>query len=169
MGLCVFLAGIAAARGQGAPGVTEKEIVIGSCAALEGPSSVLGRETVNGAQAYFHLVNEKGGVHGRKLRLVSQDDSYDPAKAQACWDWLMAKKVFALGFFVGTPTAAKYAPHAESSEVPLVGLFTGAQTLYMPLRHWVINVRALFPRDTGANRGPVEHIALPQDRCDLPA
>jgi branched-chain amino acid transport system substrate-binding protein len=148
VGLCVFLAGVAAARGQGAPGVTEKEIVIGSCAALEGPSSFLGRETVNGAQAYFHLVNEEGGVHGRKLRLVSQDDSYDPTKAQACWDRLMAQKVFALGFFVGTPTAMKYAPQAESGEVPLVGLFTGAQTLYTPLRHWVINVRASYFDET---------------------
>jgi hypothetical protein len=60
----------------------------------------------------------------------------------------MAQKVFALGFFVGTPTAVKYAPHAESSEVPLVGLFTGAQTLYTPLRHWVINVRASYFDET---------------------
>ena len=124
------------------PGVTEKEIVIGSCAALEGPSSFLGRETVNGAEAYLRLVNEEGGVHGRKLRLVSFDDSYDPAKTQACWDKLMAQKVFALGFFVGTPTAVKYIPLAESHEIPLVGLFTGAQALYTPLRRWVINVRA---------------------------
>ena len=83
-----------------APGVTDKEILIGSCAALEGPSSFLGRETVAGAQAYFEAINDEGGVNGRKLRLVSYDDSYDPAKAQACWDKLMAQKVFAMGFFV---------------------------------------------------------------------
>ena len=57
--------------GQGAPGVTEKEILIGSCAALEGPSSFLGKETVAGAEAYFQSVNEEGGINGRKLRLVS--------------------------------------------------------------------------------------------------
>ena len=130
------------------PGITEKEILIGSCAALEGPSSFLGRETVAGAQAYFHLVNEEGGVNGRKLRLVSSDDSYDPAKTQACWDKLMAQKVFAMGFFVGTPTAVKYVPMADSSGVPLVGLFTGAQTLYTPLRRWVINVRASYFDET---------------------
>jgi len=81
---------------QSVPGVTEKEIVIGSCAALEGPSSFLGRETIAGAKAYLEMVNEDGGVNGRKLRLVSFDDSYDPAKTQACWDKLMAQKVFAL-------------------------------------------------------------------------
>ena len=145
--LCVLLAGVQFSLGQ-TPGVTEKEIVIGSCAALEGPSSFLGRETVAGAQAYFHLVNEEGGVNGRKLRLVSSDDSYDPAKTQACWDKLMAQKVFAMSFFVGTPTAVKYVPMAESSEVPLVGLFTGAQTLFTPLRHWVINVRASYFDET---------------------
>lgn len=131
-----------------APGVTEREIAIGSCAALAGPSSFLGRETVAGAQTYFDLINEEGGVNGRKLHLYSFDDSYDPAKAEGCWDKLMTQKVFALGFFVGTPTAAKYVPWAESMEIPLVGLFTGAQTLYVPLRRWVINVRASYFDET---------------------
>jgi len=134
--------------GQGTPGISDKEIVIGSCAALEGPSSFLGRETVAGAEAYFDSVNDEGGVNGRKLRLVSVDDSYDPAKTQACWDKLMAQKIFAMGFFVGTPTAVKYVPLAESNKVPLIGLFTGAQTLYTPLRHWVINVRASYGDET---------------------
>ncbi len=136
--------------GQAAPGVTDKEMVIGSCAALEGPSSFLGRETVAGAEAYFDSINDEGGVNGRKLRLLSYDDSYDPAKTQACWDKLMAQKVFAMGFFVGTPTAVKYVPLAENSKVPLIGLFTGAQTLYTPLRHWVINVRASYGDETQA-------------------
>lgn len=130
------------------PGITDKEIVIGSCAALEGPSSFLGRETIAGAEAYFNLINDEGGVNGRKLHLVSYDDSYDPAKAQACWDKLMSQRVFAMGFFVGTPTAVKYVPLAESSKMPLIGLFTGAQTLYTPLRHWVINVRASYGDET---------------------
>jgi len=132
------------ARPQATPGVTDKEILIGSCSALEGPSKFLGTETIAGAKAYFELVNEAGGVEGRKLRLVASDDSYDPAKTAACFDKLLSQKVFALGFFVGTPTAVKYVPMAESNKIPLVGLFTGAQTLYQPLRHWVINVRASY-------------------------
>jgi branched-chain amino acid transport system substrate-binding protein len=130
--------------GPNAPGVTDTEIVIGSCAALEGPSQTLGTQTVAGAKAYFSLINAQGGVNGRKLRLISYDDSYDPAKTQACFDKLQNDKVFALGFFVGTPTAVKYAPMAENSKIPLIGLFTGAQTLYTPMRHWVVNVRASY-------------------------
>src|SRR6202158_4460183 len=125
--------GSSPARCQGTPGFTEKEIVIGSCSALEGPSHFLGTETVTGAKACFAMSNDAGGVDGRKLKLVSYDDSYDPAKTQACFDRLMEQNVFALGFFVGTPTAVKYVPMAESNKIPLVGLFTGAQTLYSPL------------------------------------
>jgi branched-chain amino acid transport system substrate-binding protein len=131
-----------------AQGVTENEVVIGSCSALEGPSRALGIETTIGAKAYLSLVNDEGGVHGRKLKLVTYDDSYDPARTQACFDRLMGDKVFALGFFVGTPTAVKYVPMAESAKIPLVGLFTGAQTLYTPLRHWVVNVRASYYDET---------------------
>jgi len=143
-----LLCAAAPACGQNAPGVTDKEILIGSCSALEGPSHALGTQTVNGAKTYFNLVNEEGGVHGRKLRLVAYDDSYDPAKTQVCFDQLMADKVFALGFFVGTPTAVKYVPMAEANKIPVVGLFTGAQTLYVPLRHWVVNVRASYFDET---------------------
>jgi ABC-type branched-subunit amino acid transport system substrate-binding protein len=153
LGLCVILVCLLAAfpaRGQTAPGVTEREILIGSCSALEGPSHFLGTETVTGAKAYFDLVNEAGGVEGRKLKLLSYDDSYDPAKTEAFFNRLMEKKAFALGFFVGTPTAVKYVPMAETNKIPLIGLFTGAQTLYVPLRHWVVNVRASYFDETRA-------------------
>ena len=135
-------------QAQSTTGVTDKEVLIGSCSALEGPSQFLGKETVNGAKAYFDMTNDAGGVDGRKLKLISYDDSYDPAKTEACFNRLMEQKVFALGFFVGTPTAVKYVPMAESNKIPLVGLFTGAQTLYVPMRHWVVNVRASYFDET---------------------
>jgi branched-chain amino acid transport system substrate-binding protein len=143
---CLFLFGtVLAAHAQNPP---DKTILIGSCSALEGPSHSLGVETVAGANAYFSLINDEGGVNGRKLKLIAYDDSYDPAKTEACFNRLMADKIFALGFFVGTPTAVKYVPLAESNKVPMIGLFTGAQTLYAPLRHWVINVRASYYDET---------------------
>jgi Periplasmic binding protein len=72
---------------------------------------VAGTETVAGAKIYFSLINDEGGIHGRKLRpaaacrrrtadLIASDDGSDPAKTQSCFDKLMAEKVFALGFFV---------------------------------------------------------------------
>jgi branched-chain amino acid transport system substrate-binding protein len=135
-------------RAQGVPGVSSKEIVIGSCSALEGPSHALGTQQIKGAQAYFNLANDEGGVDGRRLRLIAYDDSYDPAKTEACFKRLQSQNVFAMGFFVGTPTAVKYLPMAEEAKIPLVGLFTGAQTLYTPLRHWIVNVRASYGDET---------------------
>ena len=146
--VCLLLMAAFSARAQNPPGVTDKTIVIGSCSALEGPTHSLGVETVNGANAYFNLVNEEGGVNGRKLKLVAYDDSYDPAKTETCFNRLMDDKVFALGFFVGTPTAVKYVPLAESNKIPVIGLFTGAQTLYTPMRHWIVNVRASYYDET---------------------
>ena len=135
-------------QAQNTTGVTDREILIGSCSALEGPSHFLGTETVTGAKAYFAMINDAGGVDGRKLKLISYDDSYDPAKTEACFNRLMEQNVFALGFFVGTPTAVKYIPMAEGNKIPVVGLFTGAQTLYVPLRHWIVNVRASYFDET---------------------
>jgi len=134
--------------GQTAPGVTNNQILIGSCSALEGPSHALGTEQIKGAEAYFDLINDEGGVAGRKLKLLAYDDSYDPAKTETCFKRLESQNVFALGFFVGTPTAVKYLPMAEEAKIPVVGLFTGAQTLYTPMRHWVINVRASYAIET---------------------
>ncbi len=127
-GLSVFLVCLLGAskpvQGQAVPGVSEREILIGSCSALEGPSHFLGSETVTGAKAYLDMINDAGGIDGRKLKLISYDDSYDPAKTEACFNRLMEQRVFALAFFVGTPTAVKYVPMAESNKIPLVGLFT---------------------------------------------
>lgn len=115
---------------------------------MDGPASFLGRQTVMGASAYLHMVNDEGGVFGRKLQLQAFDDSYDPDKAPACFKRMTKEGVFALGFFVGTPTAKVYVPVAQADKVPVVGLFTGAQLLYEPLKHEVINVRASYYDET---------------------
>lgn len=126
------------------PGVSDNSILIGSCSALDGPARVLGNQTVLGASAYLHSVNDEGGVFGRKVQLMAFDDGYDPEKAPACFKRMTKEGVFALGFLVGTLTAKVYVPMAEEEKIPVVGLFIGAQLLYEPLKHYVINVRASY-------------------------
>lgn len=137
------------------PGVTSTTIRIGSCSALSGPASFLGIQTQVGALAYLQMVNATGGVYGRTIELKSRDDGYDPERTSTCFDSLVKDDVFALGFFVGTPTAAKYIPMAENAKIPVVGLFTGAQILYEPFKHNIINVRASYFDET---REQVEHL-----------
>lgn len=62
-----------------APGVTADEIRIGSFGPLSGPNFLWGKMAMNGVDAVFDKVNASGGVHGRKLILVRQDDQCDPA------------------------------------------------------------------------------------------
>lgn len=130
------------------PGVTDNSILIGSCSALDGPAHFLGRQTVLGASAYLHMINDAGGVFDRKIQLQAFDDGYDPGKAPACFKRMTREGVFALGFFVGTPTALVYVPMAQEDKIPVVGLFTGAQLLYEPLKHEIINVRASYYDET---------------------
>ncbi len=130
------------------PGVTDNSILIGSCSALDGPARFLGSQTVLGATAYLHAVNDDGGIFGRKVQLLAFDDGYDPEKAPACFKRMVREGVFALGFFVGTTTAKVYVPMAQEEKIPVVGLFTGAQMLYEPLKHYVINVRASYYDET---------------------
>jgi branched-chain amino acid transport system substrate-binding protein len=142
------MASMAAAQAQTTPGITDNQVLIGSCSALDGPARFLGLQTIVGATSYLNHVNSEGGVFGRKIQLLAFDDGYEPANAENCFKRLQKEGIFSAGFFVGTPTAAKYVPLAEANKVPVVGLFTGAEMLYTPLKHYVMNVRASYYDET---------------------
>jgi len=144
----VFAFGAILCSAAETPGVTDNSILIGSCSALDGPARFLGSQTVLGATTYLHSINDGGGVLGRKVQLLAFDDSYDPDKAPSCFKRMTKEGVFALGFFVGTPTAKVYVPMAQEEKIPVIGLFTGAQMLYEPLKRYVINVRASYYDET---------------------
>jgi len=147
--LFVLIFGITASSALAqTPGVSDSSILVGSCSALDGPARFLGNQTVLGATTYLHSINDDGGVFGRKVQLLAFDDGYDPDKAPACFKRMTKEGVFALGFFVGTPTAKVYVPMAQEEKIPVIGLFTGAQMLYEPLKRYVINVRASYYDET---------------------
>ena len=143
--------GSRAPSATGVPGVTEKEILIGSSLALEGHARYLGRQTLHGALAYIHHVNRQGGIHGRTIRLIAYDDGYDPPRCVANTQKLIVEdKVFALFCYVGTPTTVKIIPLVQEARIPLVGMFTGANALREPLQRYIINVRASYYQETHA-------------------
>src|SRR5262245_40420359 len=63
------------------PGVSADKIVFGQAAPLEGPAAALGVDMRAGILAAFEEANKAGGVGGRKLELISQDDGYEPNKS----------------------------------------------------------------------------------------
>jgi branched-chain amino acid transport system substrate-binding protein len=132
-------------------GVTGDTITFGQAAVLEGPASALGLGMQQGLNAAFNEINAKGGVHGRKLKLISINDGYEPDRAIAATKKLIEEdKVFALIGAVGTPTSAAAQPVATAAKVPFMGAFTGAGFLRNPKLENVINVRASYDAETEA-------------------
>ncbi|WP_439358281.1 ABC transporter substrate-binding protein [Bradyrhizobium sp. DASA03007] len=132
-------------------GVSADAILFGQAAALEGPSSALGQRMRQGIVAAFTEINAKGGVHGRKLQLISRDDGYDPDRSVAQTLRLIEDdKVFALIGAVGTPTAMATIPITSVRNVPFIGPFTGAEFLRDFELANVVNIRASYGAEAEA-------------------
>jgi branched-chain amino acid transport system substrate-binding protein len=132
-------------------GVSSDAILFGQVAALEGRSSALGQGMRQGILAAFAEINAKGGVHGRKLELISRDDGYDPDRSVAQTIKLIEEdQVFALIGAVGTPTTTATVPIATAKNVPFIGPFTGAAFLRAPDLHNVVNIRASYAAEAEA-------------------
>jgi ABC-type branched-subunit amino acid transport system substrate-binding protein len=149
VGAVLVLGGMLAGRAGAENGVSHDKIVLGQAAVFSGPAAQLGIQMRNGIKAYLDYVNEKGGVHGRKLELVSEDDRYEASVAPLASKKLIEEhKVFALLGYVGTPTGAAHLPVVTQARVPLVGMFTGAEVLRAPLNRYVFHVRASYYDET---------------------
>src|SRR5215213_7840882 len=147
----IALGAILASPARSEDGVTADAITFGQAAVLEGPASALGLGMQQGLNAAFDEINAKGGVHGRKLKLISVNDGYEPDRAIAATRTLIEEdKVFALIGPVGTPTSAAAQPIATTAKVPFMGAFTGAGFLRNPKLDNVINVRASYDAETEA-------------------
>ena len=131
------------------PGVSPTHILFGQSAAFTGPPRELGRNMRLGIEAAFHEANGAGGVHGRRLELVSRDDAYEPEAAIANTFRLIENdQVFALIGAVGTPTSRSATPVAAEAGVPYIAPFTGAEFLRDPTWGNILNLRASYYQET---------------------
>ncbi|MBI3594808.1 MAG: ABC transporter substrate-binding protein [Nitrospirae bacterium] len=156
--LFIMITGIAlsASLAFSEEGVTDKEILIGMSNALNGPAMALGSGIKTGSSIYFNKVNLAGGIRGRRIKLVSYDDGYEPEKAVVNTKKLIEEdKVFALFGFVGTPTSSAVMPIFSKAGVPYIAPFTGAEILRNPVNKFLFNVRASYFDETETM---VEHL-----------
>ena len=150
-GLVILFAVASPLHARAETGVTSDAILFGQAAALEGPSSALGQGMRQGILAAFAEINAKGGVHGRKLHLVSRDDGYDPDRSVVQTTKLIEEdNIFALIGAVGTPTAIATVPISSARNVPFIGPFTGAEFLRAPELRSVVNIRASYSAEAEA-------------------
>jgi len=108
------------------PGVTETELKIGNTAAYSGPASAYGIIAKTEA-ALFRMINEQGGVGGRKINYVSLDDGYSPPRTVDQVRRLVEEEKVAFLFAtIGTPSNTAISRYTNSKGVPLIFLGSGA-------------------------------------------
>src|SRR5579863_6870985 len=121
-----FAASAGSARADNAPGVTDTEIKIGQTMPYSGPASaygVIGRTEL----AYFKMINEMGGVNGRKINLISLDDAYSPPKTVEQVRRLVEQEQVAFLFnTLGTAPNAAIRQYLNDNKVPQLFVATGA-------------------------------------------
>ena len=115
---------------EASPGITDTSITLGITSPLSGPTAGPGNCTVDGALAYFGVKNADGGIEfgdgkTRTVDIKSYDDTYDPQKALANFQQMVADGVFAAGIGLGTPTNRAWREAAIDEGVPQVLVMTG--------------------------------------------
>lgn len=114
-------------------GVTDTEIVVGSHTDLSGPVAIWGVGTINAARMLIDEVNEAGGVHGRSIRLVVEDTSYQvPRAIQAANKLINRDKIFAMLLPTGTPTTNAVMTKQIEAGVPNLFPISGARSMIDP-------------------------------------
>lgn len=120
--------GDASAQGRGkyGPGASDTEIKVGQTAPFSGPLSSLGTISETTA-AYLKMINEAGGVNGRKITLIALDDAYSPPKTVEQTRRLVEQEEVLFMFCqIGTPTSLATQKYLNSKGVPQVFSTSGS-------------------------------------------
>jgi branched-chain amino acid transport system substrate-binding protein len=120
------------------PGVTDNEIVIGLFAPLSGALAAFGTDALNAAKLVYDEANAKGGVHGRKIRVIVEDDKCNPNEANAIAQKLVTvDNVFMLHGGSCTAAAAAIQSFVTRQKVPHVMLNASGDPALFPVTRYV--------------------------------
>src|SRR5882672_3394125 len=134
LGLAIAVASLAAAGASAQTrGVTPTEVLLGMHTDLSGVAATYGVSSSNGVKMRFDEVNEAGGVNGRKIRVIIEDQGYQVPKAvQACNKLINRDKVFAFVAPLGTPMNNACFKDQFAAGVPNLFPLTAARSMYEP-------------------------------------
>ena len=112
--------GVVAASAQDI-GVTATEILLGEVQPMSGPASLIGKAGAAGSKLAIAEINAKGGINGRKLRAIYEDDGYVPARSVSSVKKLIdSDKVFALTGTTGSSHMVAMLPTIEEAKIPTI-------------------------------------------------
>jgi branched-chain amino acid transport system substrate-binding protein len=124
------------------PGITGNQILIGSFSVQTGPYAVVGIPFSHGMQSYFNMVNEAGGVYGRKINLKVADDGFNPANTVTIVKKFVTEdKVFAVVGGLGTPGCLAVMDYLNDQKVPFVYQASGVSKISIPAKNYVFAVQ----------------------------
>jgi branched-chain amino acid transport system substrate-binding protein len=127
----VALMGVAAA--QNTRGVSKTEIVLGMHTDLSGPAATYGVSSSNAVKMRFDELNDKGGVHGRKVKLIVEDTQYQvPRAVQAGAKLIHRDHIFAMVAGLGTPMNNALFKEQFDANVPNLFPLSAARSMYEP-------------------------------------
>jgi branched-chain amino acid transport system substrate-binding protein len=138
LGLAVLLgalalAGAATAQKQDTRGVTPTEIVLGMHTDLSGPAATYGVSSSNAVKMRFDEANEKGGIHGRKIKLIVEDTQYQvPRAVQAGAKLINRDRIFAMVAGLGTPMNNALFKDQLEAGVPNLFPLSAARSMFEP-------------------------------------
>ena len=126
-------------------GVSDTEIVLGVYTDLSGPTAVWGVGATNAARMRFEEVNEAGGVHGRSIRYVVEDTSYQVPKAISAANKLVNRdEVLAVLLGVGTPLNNAIMPMLFEQNVPNLFPISGGRQMVEPFHPLKFTQRGIY-------------------------
>jgi branched-chain amino acid transport system substrate-binding protein len=131
----VLAVGLAFAGSQYDPGISDTEIKIGNTLPYSGPASAWGMVGKSEA-AYFAMINDQGGVNGRKINLISRDDGYSPPKTVEMVRKLVEEdQVLLLFQTLGTASNAAVQDYLNEKKIPQLFVASGADRWNDPKKH----------------------------------
>ncbi len=115
--------------------VSLSPIRLGTFCDLSGPNATVGMAALAGYSAWYEHVNANGGVHGRRIELLVEDDGFDPARTRTAVEKLVEREgVFAIVSPLGTPTNLAVLDYLTEKQIPVVSPHSGASTWSSPLK-----------------------------------
>lgn len=119
-------------------GVLEKEIVLGSSQPMSGTLAYMGKAVDEGIRTYFDMINEAGGVNGRKIKLITYDDELKPAKSVANAKLLVERdNVLAMVGNIGHATNMSAYEYSSTKKVPTIGALSISDLTSNPARDYL--------------------------------
>ncbi len=123
-------------------GVTDSTITIGAWGPMTGPAALWGT-IIKGQDAYFKMINEEGGVNGRKINFVFKDDGYDPSRTvPAVRELVQQDEVFAISGGIGTATNMAVSGFLSDNNIPWISPMSGVAHWSHPPKD---NIFTIFP------------------------